>query len=107
MYRSWSSIDRSALNRLILSSSSRSDCRLLILDMSENKIFTGKSILLVSPVFFGFDFYDRGRVMVIDQSNPAAALNLEFFREDDRKVPESVIDSYSIGSWLKDILIRL
>ena len=44
---------RSALNILILSSSSRSDCRLLILDLSENKIFTGKSILWVSPVFFG------------------------------------------------------
>ena len=46
--------DRSTLNRLILSSSC-SDCRLLILDMSENKIFTGKSILLVSPVFFGYE----------------------------------------------------
>jgi hypothetical protein len=64
----------------------------------------GKKLITTNPDVKEYDFYDRGRVMVIDRSNPAAALNLEFFREDDRKVSELVIDSYSIGSWLKDIL---
>jgi hypothetical protein len=29
----------------------------------------------------------------LDRSNPVAALNLDFFREGDRRVSESVIDS--------------
>jgi hypothetical protein len=40
----------------------------------------------------------------LDRSNPVAALNLDFFREDDRQVSDAVVDSYSIGSWLQDIL---
>jgi hypothetical protein len=65
----------------------------------------GKKLITTNPEVKEYDFYDKDRVMVLDRSNPAESLNLEFFREDDRQVSESVIDGYSIGSWLKDILI--
>jgi hypothetical protein len=65
----------------------------------------GKKLITTNPDVREYDFYDRGRVMTIDRSNPAAALNLEFFREEDSKVSDAVIDSYSIGSWLKEILV--
>jgi hypothetical protein len=53
----------------------------------------GKKLITTNPDVREYDFYDEGRVMTIDRSNPAESLNLEFFREDDRQVSESVIDS--------------
>jgi hypothetical protein len=64
----------------------------------------GKKLITTNPDVREYDFYDEGRVMVIDRSNPTESLNLDFFREDDRKMSEAVIDSYSISSWLKEIL---
>ena len=57
----------------------------------------GKKLITTNPDVKEYDFYDEGRVMTIDRANPAAALNLEFFREDDSQVPEAVIDGYSIA----------
>jgi hypothetical protein len=47
--------------------------------------------LLLNPEAMPLSF------LSLDRSNPAAALNLEFFREEDSQVSESVIDSYSIA----------
>jgi hypothetical protein len=54
-------------------------------------------LITTNPEVREYDFYDKDRVMVLDRSNPAESLNLEFFREDDRQVSEAVIDSYSIA----------
>jgi hypothetical protein len=64
----------------------------------------GKKLITTNPDVRKYDFYDQGRVMVIDRSNPAVALNLEFFQEDNCQVSEAVIDSYSIRSWLMNVL---
>jgi hypothetical protein len=64
----------------------------------------GKKLITTNPEVKEYDFYNEGRVMVIDRSNPAESLNLEFFREDNLNMSDAAIDSYSIGSWLEDIL---
>jgi hypothetical protein len=64
----------------------------------------GKKLITTNPDVRTYDFYDEDRVMVIDRSNPAAALNLDFFREKDTKISDIIVSSYSIESWLKEIL---
>ena len=64
----------------------------------------GKKLITTNPDVREYDFYDRERVMVIDRSNPAAALNLDFFREEDTKISDIIVSSYSIGNWLREIL---
>jgi hypothetical protein len=60
--------------------------------------------ILVGVAELMYDLDDKDRVMVIDRFEPDEMLNLDFFREDNSQVPEAVLEKYSIGSWLNDIL---
>ncbi len=67
-------------------------------------IGAGKKLITTNPDVKAYDFYDERRVMVIDRCKPGKDLSLNFFSEDDNKIPESTVDNYSIGAWLKNIL---
>jgi hypothetical protein len=64
----------------------------------------GKKLITTNPGVKEYDFYDKDRVMVIDRFKPDEMLNLDFFREDNSQIPEAVLEKYSIGSWLNDLL---
>jgi hypothetical protein len=64
----------------------------------------GRKLVTTNPKVQGYDFYDSGQVQVIDRSQPSAALNLDFFKDEQCYVPLEKIEAYSIGSWLKEIL---
>lgn len=66
----------------------------------------GKKLITTNPGVKEYDFYHKDRVMVIDRFKPDEMLNLDFFREDNSQIPEAVLEKYSIGSWLNDILNR-
>ncbi len=64
----------------------------------------GKKLITTNPEIREYDFYNEGQVMVIDRLNPDRNLNLDFFHQDNNKIPEAAIENHSIGNWLKSVL---
>jgi hypothetical protein len=65
---------------------------------------SGKKLITTNDKIKEYDFYDPGNIAVIDRSNPTEALNLDFFLDKPLQVQGKVLESYSIGGWLTDIL---
>jgi hypothetical protein len=61
-------------------------------------------LITTNPGVKEYDFYHKDRMMVIERFKPDEMLNLDFFREDNSQIPEAVLEKYSIGSWLNDLL---
>jgi hypothetical protein len=67
-------------------------------------IGSGKKLITTNSKIKDYDFYNPENITVIDRSNPTEVLDLNFFLNDPFAVPEEILESYSIGGWLTDIL---
>jgi hypothetical protein len=64
----------------------------------------GKKLITTNERIKDYDFYEPDRFLVLDRSNPTQNLDPNFFSSQPGRAKEDTIESYSIGSWLKDLL---
>lgn len=67
-------------------------------------IGSGKKLITTNDKVREYDFYYEENVMIIDRKNPTQNLDLSFFKNDNKVVPEEIIMNYSILNWLMDLL---
>jgi hypothetical protein len=65
----------------------------------------GKKLVTTNVQVKEYEFYDERQVQVVDRVKPSAGLSLDFFGNDEFCVPLEKIDSCSIGSWLREIIV--
>jgi hypothetical protein len=66
-------------------------------------IGAGKKLITTNANIREYDFYDDRQIKVIDRSNPAKILDLEFFLHDATPVNSEIVSRYSLESWLLDV----
>lgn len=49
-----------------------------------------------------YDFYNENNICVIDRSNPK--VSEDFFKTDYQKVPDEIVEQYSLSHWIKVML---
>ncbi len=68
-------------------------------------IGAGKKLITTNDRIQNYDFYHSKTVRIIDRKNPTQDLNLDFFSNITHKVPERIVNNYSIGAWLTEIVM--
>jgi hypothetical protein len=66
-------------------------------------IGAGKKLITTNHLIKEYDFYNSENICVVDRQNPTQNLNLGFFQDAFKPIPESIIENYSIEAWLKHI----
>lgn len=63
----------------------------------------GKKLITTNHDIKSYDFYNKNNILVIDREDPK--LDIEFFKSDYEELPKEVYEKYSIGNWIKEILL--
>lgn len=63
-----------------------------------------RKLITTNPEVVHQDFYDPSRVLLIDPSSVTASQIKEFIDEPQRAIDPQVLERYSIGSWVSEIL---
>lgn len=66
-------------------------------------IGAGKKLITTNHLIKEYDFYNSENICVVNRQNPTQNLNLSFFQDAFKPIPESIIENYSIEAWLKHI----
>jgi hypothetical protein len=63
---------------------------------------SGRKLITTNPQLLNADFYDPRNIAVIDRNAPE--IPSEFFSSPYVPVPEEVLERYSLGHWVDDVL---
>jgi hypothetical protein len=67
-------------------------------------IGAGKKLITTNDKVRNYNFYHEENVMIIDRKNPTQGIDLSFFKDDNKAVPDEIIMDYSVVNWLLDLL---
>jgi hypothetical protein len=66
----------------------------------------GKKLVTTNTEVKKYNFYNPQQIQVIDRSSPATDLKISFFKDNECHIPLEQISTYSIGSWITEILCQ-
>jgi len=63
-----------------------------------------KKLITTNSDIQNYDFYNPNNILIIDEKNPH--IPLSFFNNEYQKIPESILEKYTIDGWIKKIILQ-
>lgn len=61
-----------------------------------------KKLITTNPDIKNYDFYNPNNILVLDSKNPE--IEKSFFETPYEKIPEKIVEKYTLTEWVKDII---
>lgn len=63
----------------------------------------GKKLITTNADIINYDFYRKENICIIDRENPT--IPIDFFSTEYSRIPETIIEKYTLKQWVEDILL--